>query len=343
MGTLAEAIEDHWSTWAVHGGPVVDRLLFGVDRAEEVAAIVSDWCATHLGSPVTAGHRWMTSVGSVAVVDLADGRTVVVKVHQPDRSPRFLRAVQAVQGAVASAGIACPQPIAAPAPIGPTGSLAVADTVLADPGLTDGRAPGAVVAAATTLAAAITAAESIDVAGLPAPFQVPPGHLWPRPHSPVFDFEATHVGAEWIDALARRAREVRDRPVDERACVAHTDWCSRNVRVVDGTVVAAYDWDAVTWVTPSIAVGQAAALWPCTGEPDSPPASSPTELRAFVDAYDESAVTPLCGGPGRRRTGAAALYTLAYSARCEHAIGRVDGSGTNALREHGDAYLHALD
>ena len=159
MGTLAEAIEDHWSTWAPHGGPVVDRLLFGVDRADEVAAIVSAWCATNLGSPVAVGHRWMTSVGSVAVVDLADGRTVVVKVHQPDRDPRFLRAVQAVQRAVASAGIACPRPLAAPAPIGPTGSLAVADTLLVDPGLTDGRAPGAVVAAASTLADAIAAAE----------------------------------------------------------------------------------------------------------------------------------------------------------------------------------------
>ena len=342
MRTLAEAIEDHWSTWAPHGGPVVDRLLFGVDRADGVAAIVSDWCATNLGSPVAAGHRWMTSVGSVAVVDLADGRTVVVKVHQPDRDPRFLCAVQEVQRAVASAGIACPRPLASPAPIGPAGSLAVADTLLADPGITDGRAPGAVVAAATTLALAIDAAESIDVAGLPVPFQVPSGQLWPRPHSPIFDFDATAAGAEWIDDLARLACEVRDRPVEERARVAHTDWCSRNVRVVDGTVVAAYDWDAVSWVTPSIAVGQAAALWPCTGEPDSPPASSPTELRPFVAAYDAAATAPL-SGPGRRRAAAAALYTLTYSARCEHAIGRIGGSGTDALREHGDAYLHALE
>jgi len=340
--TLAEAIEDHWSTWAPHGGPVVDRLLFGVDRADEVAAIVSAWCATNLGSPVAVGHRWMTSVGSVAVVDLVDGRAVVVKVHQPDRDPRFLRAVQAVQRAVASAGIACPRPLAAPAPIGSTGSLAVADTLLADPGLTDGRAPGAVVAAASTLADAIVAAEAVDVVGLPVPSEVPAGRLWPRPHSPVFDFEGTAAGAEWIEAVARRARDVRDRPVEERARVAHTDWCSRNVRVVDGTVVAAYDWDAVTSVTPSIAVGQAAALWPCTGEPDSPPASSPTEVRTFVDAYDAAATAPL-SGPGRRRAAAAALYTLAYSARCEHAIGRVGGSGTEALREHGDAYLHALD
>ena len=104
--------------------------------------------------------------------------------------------------------------------------------------------------------------------------------------------------------LARRAREVRDRPVEERARVAHTDWCSRNVRVVDGTVVAAYDWDAVTWVTPSIAVGQAAALWPCTGEPDSPPASSPTELRRLRRRVRRGGGdTALRAGPpaGRRR------------------------------------------
>ena len=86
--------------------PVVDRLLFGTGRAEEVAAIVTSWCATHLGSPVSSGRRWTTSVGSVAVVDLADGRIVVVKVHQPDATRQFLRAVQDVQRAVAVAGIA---------------------------------------------------------------------------------------------------------------------------------------------------------------------------------------------------------------------------------------------
>ena len=186
----------------------------------------------------------------------------------------------------------------------------------------------------------IDATTELDLADVPIQ-QVPRGDLWPRPHSPIFDFAATADGAEWIDDLARRAVAQRDHGEPEPLVVGHLDWCSRNVRVADGAVVAAYDWDAVASVAQHTVVGQSAALWPCTGEPDSPAASTPAELRSFIAAYDDQASRPL-DATAHRRAAAAGLYALAYMARCEHAIGRASGSGTVALRTHGDAYLGAF-
>jgi hypothetical protein len=321
---------------------VVEQGLFGTDDADETAALVDRWCRRHLGVPVAGARRWATSVGTVAVVALADGAEVAVKVHQADRSEAFLRGVQAVQRAVVQADVAAPSPLAGPAPIRDGGPLATAETAVADPGLTDGRAAGAVDAAATTLAVATRATASLppDLLGV-HPQETPPGRLWPRPHSPLFDFEATAAGAEWIDELARAARALLDAAPPDRPVLVHHDWCSRNVRVLGGQVVAAYDWDAVSPRSVAAAAGQAAALWPCTGEPDSADASTPGELTVFVEAF-ATAWGGAFGAVDALLAGAAALYTLCYSARCEHAVRRVDGAGTRALRAHGDSYLYAV-
>lgn len=50
----------------------------------------------------------------------------------------------------------------------------------------------------------------------------------PTPHSPVFDFEATSAGAEWIDALATEAAAViAAAPAPE--VVVHADWRADNI------------------------------------------------------------------------------------------------------------------
>jgi Ser/Thr protein kinase RdoA (MazF antagonist) len=330
---LAAVIRDHWETWSEVGGPVVDRTLFGTDDADDVASMVDTWCRDHLGSGIASARRWTASVGSVAVVDLADGTAAAIKVHQANRSRRFLRGVHQIQQAVAAAGIAAPLPRAGPAPIRDGGPLATAESVLPDPGFTDGRAPGAAQTAATALATATraTAALRLDIVGA-HPQRTPPGRLWPIPHSPIFDFEATAAGAEWIDEVGRRALAVLEPAAGGPPRLVHHDWCSRNVRVVDGAVVAAYDWDSVSPMGVAAAAGQAAALWPCTGEADSPDASTPEEIDAFLDAFASAWGEPL-DDQARRLAHARAQYVIAYSARCEHAIGR-EGSGIRALRGH---------
>ena len=58
--------------------------------------------------PPRRGRRrrtgWITSVGCVGLVVLADGREAAIKVHQPDRSTAFLVDVQTVQRTVVEAG-----------------------------------------------------------------------------------------------------------------------------------------------------------------------------------------------------------------------------------------------
>ena len=191
------------------------------------------------------------------------------------------------------------------------------------------RAPRA---GAAALALATRATRHLPATTIAAhPMHTPAGQLYPTPHSPIFDFVATAAGAEWIDDHARAAREVLDVPGAGGAPVLiHQDWCSRNVRVVDGVVVAAYDWDSVSRVPVARGVGHAAVLWPCTGEEDMPDPSTAEELDAFLDAFADG--WGLLTAADRHVAHASARYSLAYLARCEHAIGRQDGSGTRYLR-----------
>ena len=281
---------------------------------------------THLGVAVAGARGWITSVGCVGLVVLADGREAAIKVHQPDRSTAFLGDVQTVQRAVVEAGVAAPMPLVPPAPIRPGGPLATADAVVADPGVTDGRAPGAARAGRPpSRSRRAPPATSRRRRSPPTRWTSPAGQLYPTPHSPIFDFVATAAGAEWIDDPPSAAREVLDVPGAGGAPVLiHQDWCSRNVRVVDGVVVAAYDWDSVSRVPVARGVGHAAVLWPCTGEEDMPDPSTAEELDAFLDAFADG--WGLLTAADRHVAHASARYSLAYLARCEHAIGRQDGS-----------------
>ncbi len=106
----------------------------------------------------------------------------------------------------------------------------------------------------------------------------------------------------------------------------------------------AYDWDALARVPESTAVGQAAATWSATAEPGGPGAPPPEEVAAYLADYEHARGAPLTPS-ARRAVGAAALYVLAYTARCEHALA-VRGElaphhhrGRPALEQHGTAYL----
>src|SRR5436309_12562615 len=69
------------------------------------------------------------------------------------------------------------------------------------------------------------------------------GPLWPEPHSVLFDFAATAAGAEWIDDIARAAREVRHRDAGDTV-VGHHDWTTAQVRFRELRATVVYDWDS---------------------------------------------------------------------------------------------------
>ena len=89
-------------------------------------------------------------------------------------------------------------------------------------------------------------------------------------------------------------------------------------------VLAVYDWDSLALVPETSAVGQAAATWSAFGEVVEPIAPSAQQIAEFVRHYETSRGRTFTIEQ-RRAVGGAALWVLAYTARCEHAID--DGSG----------------
>ncbi len=130
--------------------------------------------------------------------------------------------------------------------------MVCAEEVLDDPGWPPGGlGERELCVSAEGLSRLVTLAAEVPgdaVAGLVAhPLRTPDAGLYPEPHSPLFDFEATAAGAEWIDDLAGRARALRDGDTNPPV-VAHTDWSARNVRVWPDGIRAVYDADSLAFV-----------------------------------------------------------------------------------------------
>jgi hypothetical protein len=106
--------------------------------------------------------------------------------------------------------------------------------------------------------------------------------------------------------------------VPARPVVVHADVSAANVRVAGGAVVAVYDLDSVAVIDEMRALASAAVHFSYAGDP---PWTWPTraETRAFVDDYLAARGRPL-DADERARLDASAIYVLAYTARCEHAL-----------------------
>lgn len=313
------------------GGPTVEHAVFGTGDAARLASWYARFCEQVLGSPIAGALFYAASVGCIAGVELADGRRLAVKAYQERWKPEVLHLVATAQRNLASNGFPCPMPEMEPTRF--DGVTASVERVLDDPGVRV-LAPEEMGASAGGLAEAAELLRSTDPipwVGLHA-FQAAPGALYPEPHSPLFDFslESDERDVGWIDQLAAAgaaARELDDAPPN----LFHCDWAARNIRVVDGRLVASYDWDSLNACKESTAVGNAAATWRSTGEPDDPPAPGPAEIDEYLDTYLRCAAESSGGHDGTAAAATSArtwriaamgeaLWLLAYTARCEHAI-----------------------
>ncbi|MFZ0249989.1 MAG: hypothetical protein WAL61_08580 [Acidimicrobiales bacterium] len=250
-------------------------------------------------------------------MELADGREVVIKAYQARWKLDALQAVSVAQHRLSAAGFACPIPVVQPLRF--EGVVASIDFLLPDPGMRlldmDEMSDSA-----RSLAQSISILRAED----PGPWtdthamDRPGGSLYPIPHNPLFDFTVKAEEAAWIDDLATIALEAQDRD-DAPPQMLHGDWSARNIRLVDHRLVASYDWDSLGAFRESKGVGIAAATWRSNGEREDPPAPDSEEISSYLEAYVEAAG----GSRGRQwRTAAmgSALYTLAYTARCEHSL-----------------------
>jgi hypothetical protein len=300
--------------------PFAVRDVFGAPEAVEPA--LEAFCRATLGAGIEQAEFFEASVGSVAGLMLAGGRRVVVKAHPPEASTRFLEAVQEVQRHLVRGGFPCPEPLAGPAPLGL--GVAIVETLIDDGEWPDGHDPAVRRALAAALAELIARCRGLrDLPGLAEhAMTVPAGQLWPRPHDRRFDFEGTAGGAEWIDALARTAAELRDGEAGEPV-VAHSDWRVQHVRMAEGILSAVYDWDSLMVMSEAQAVGSAAHAFTmnwATGDIRLP---SLEEGQAFVADYEDARGTPFTAAE-RRAVNGALVYVMAYTARCEHSDALTD-------------------
>jgi hypothetical protein len=177
-------------------------------------------------------------------------------------------------------------------------------------------------ALATSLHALVEALEPfIATSVLPLQLSSPPaGEIWPTPHSRLFDFEATRAGAVDIDSLAA---EARSRVTSSgRIVLGHGDWRAEHVRFDGATPVVAFDWDSLCKEAEPALVGFNAHGF-CADWSRADHAQAPTldEARAFVNDYEVARGHPFADDE-RRLCGAAFAYSVAYTARCTHALGR---------------------
>lgn len=101
--------------------------------------------------------------------------------------------------------------------------------------------------------------------------------------------------------------------------VAHTDWSARNVRFDEDRLLAVYDWDSLALVKESTAVGQAAMTWSVTADPGGTSFPERGSVLGYIEDYECARGGALGSGP-RRAARAAAVWVLAYTARCEHSL-----------------------
>jgi hypothetical protein len=310
----------------------VEREVFGTSRPEDLAAAVDDWCRTYLDASIERYEFFESSSGSVHGVVLTDGRSVVVKGHRAAVTRDYLLAVRDVQAALASSGYPAPSPLAGPVA---TGAGHVTAEVMLDrsPGI-DGHDPAVRAALAAGLAQFVDLSRPHrDHLGRVAPpMRVSEGALYPTPHSPRLDFDATTRGAEWIDALRSRAIERLRSSAPVLDVVVHGDWRIENVCVRGRRLAGVYDWDSVHVAAETMAVATAATTFSVDWN-QSIMRRFPNvrEIGAFVADYEAArgdAFTP----DERDLLAIAMVASLAYGARCEHADSGRPPTGEDSQR-----------
>lgn len=347
MRELATIIVDYIAPWQE---PFLLREIFDTIDPQIVAQQLYAFCEATFGHPPAEALFFAASVGVVFGLRLHDGQRVVVKVHAPDRSLAFLSATGNVQRYLAEQGYPCPRPLRAPRPF--ANGIATVEELIDEGDERDAHDPVMRRAIAEAFAQLLRLTRQPErIAGLYSGIfdrRLPPDVLWPKPHSALFDFEATAAGAEWIDELARAARRAIE--VEEAEMVlGHTDFTVKQMRFVRNQLRIIYDWDSLRLEQEPVLVGGTAIAFTYTELAGIRKSPTREEALAFVSEYEAARGRPFTASE-RRMASAGATAALAYTARCEHALFPQErsypaGSCRAILAQHGNSFLdpHADD
>lgn len=332
IADLVSVIAAHLREWEP-GPAFVELAIFKTANPQIIARELDGFCERVLGARVARGLFHQSSIGCVTGVELADGRLVVIKIHQPSRPRESLIEIGRLQNHLAAKGLFAPRIIVGPLPLG-QGHAVV------EPFIDVGAKPNTRNSAnrrslARGLRQIVVACEpfvSSTSLGSTA-LHAPAASLWPTPHSKLFDFEATAHGAEWIDNIAAAARK-RMQPAGVRV-IGHADWREEHVRFAEGEPVAAFDWDSLTCDFEPMLIGSVAHAF-CADWSGDDIRQAPTREQAlgFIEDYQTARTCPF--SPEEQRVARASLvYACAYTARCGHAL-------ANDQREITGSFQHLL-
>lgn len=312
-----DAITSYMAQWETY---FVEPVVFGTTDPYQIVCLLDAFCQREMGAAIADVLFYESSIGAVCGMCLRDGRRVVIKVHQPSHTLEFLQAVVRMQRYLLTYGYPCTKSLLDPYPL--AYGLATTEELVDEGEYRQADNPAIRRSMAEMLAWLIQLGRTPETipAVQPALFdrRLPADIIWPTPHSKLFDFEATAAGAEWIDEIARPAQEIKLHGAG-RLVLGHADWGVKHFRFLDEKVRVIYDWDSLAYEKEPIIVGHASAYFTYTeffGESRLP---TDEEAYAFVAEYEAARGRPFT--PQEHRTlMAAKIYSLAYSARCEHAL-----------------------
>ncbi|KAA2252483.1 hypothetical protein F0L68_35945 [Solihabitans fulvus] len=218
------------------------------------------------------------------------------------------------------AGYPCPQPLTGAAPFG--GDVATAEAYVPG-GAALPSAEHAPLAFAEAFARLIRLApRPAEVSTLaPVPSWAAWNHagdgLWPcSEEDPDVNLDEV-AGAEWIDDAGRRARDLL-RAGKSDAVLGHCDWLAGNLRWSADALLVVHDWDSVTVESEEVLVGFAAALYSTVSADEL---ASVEDTERFLVAYCQARGREFSAGE-LQRAWAAGVWTRAYDAKFQHAVGQ---------------------
>jgi hypothetical protein len=224
-----------------------------------------------------------------------------------------------VQRRLFASGYPCPEPLTGAAPFGD--GVATAEAYV--PG-------GALLPSAGRSAWAFAGAFARLVTLAPRPAEVPAldpppswadwnhagAGLWPHPEDPDVNLNEV-AGPAWIDDTGRRARD-RLRAGASEAVIGHCDWLAANLRWNGDKLLVVHDWDSVTADSEAVLAGFAAALYSTVSVNQL---ATVEETQRFLVAYRDAHGRELSADE-LELSWAAGVWTRAYDARCQHAVGQ---------------------
>jgi hypothetical protein len=278
---------------------------------------LAHWCAEYLGSAPAEEIFRSGYLSAVIGLRLADGRAVVVKVRFG--SPRLAACVE-VQRRLFESGYPCPEPLTGPIPFGV--HVATAETYI--PG-------GALLPSADRAAWAFAEAFARLVKLAPGPPEVstldpPPSWaawdhgeagLWPCPEDAGVNLNEV-AGPGWIDDAGRRARDRLQAGGTPEAVIGHCDWLVGNLRWSGDNLLVVHDWDSATVDSEAVLAGFAAALYSTVSADEL---ATVEETEQFLAAYGDARGGPFSADE-LQRAWAAGVWTRAYDAKYQHAVGQ---------------------